>query len=369
MTVLALAALLGGCAVGPDYVRPAMDLPQAYKEQGPWKVAAPRQADDRQRWWEAYGDPILNDLVTQANAANQTIQQAAAQYRQAQATAAVARASLWPTVGAQAGATRAQTNTNGVQRLADNYTVGLNASWEADLWGRIRRGAEAGDANAEASAASLAAARLAIQATLAQNYLQLRVTDLQKDLYRRTVAAYTRSLQLTSHQYDAGTALRSDVAQAETQLRSAQAQLIDLDATRNQLEHAIAMLIGKAPAAFSLAALPAAEASDSAMDANAQRLQASLPQMPAGLPSDLLERRPDIANAERLAAAANANIGVARAAYFHAHALHQRRLQQRLLRQSLQHPGPGLVAGCGSGRDPLRRWRTQCPQRCRPGRL
>ena len=131
MTVLALAALLGGCAVGPDYVRPAMDLPQAYKEQGPWKVAAPRLADDRQRWWEAYGDPILNDLVTQANAANQTIQQAAAQYRQAQATAAVARASLWPTVGAQAGATRAQTNTNGVQRLADNYTVGLNASGAA----------------------------------------------------------------------------------------------------------------------------------------------------------------------------------------------------------------------------------------------
>ncbi|WP_112069391.1 MULTISPECIES: efflux transporter outer membrane subunit [Herbaspirillum] len=316
MTVLALAALLGGCAVGPDYVRPAMDLPQAYKEQGPWKVAAPRPVDDRQHWWEAYGDPILNDLIAQANAANQTIQQAAAQYRQAQATAAVARASLWPTVGAQAGATRAQTNTNGVQRLGDNYTVGLNASWEADIWGRIRRGAEAGDANAQASADSLAAARLAIQATLAQDYLQLRVTDLQKDLYRRTVAAYTRSLELTTHQYQAGTALRSDVAQAETQLRSAQAQWIDLDATRNQLEHAIAMLIGKAPAAFSLAPLPPADASDSAIDANAQRLQASLPQIPAGLPSDLLERRPDIANAERLAAAANANIGVARAAYF-----------------------------------------------------
>ncbi len=311
-----LAAMLGGCAVGPDYVRPAVELPQTYKEQGPWKVAAPRQVDDRQRWWEAYGDPILNDLVNQANVANQTIQQAAAQYRQAQATAALARASLWPTAGVQAGATRARTNTNGVQRLTDNYTVGLNASWEADLWGRIRGAAEAGDANAEASAAGLAAARLAIQATLAQNYLQLRVTDLQKDLYRRTVAAYTRSLQLTTHQYEAGTALRSDVAQAETQLRSAQAQLIDLDATRNQLEHAIAMLIGKAPAAFSLAPLPAAEASDSATDANAQRLRASLPQMPAGLPSELLERRPDIANAERLAAAANANIGVTRAAYF-----------------------------------------------------
>lgn len=316
MTALALAALLAGCAVGPDYVRPTMELPQAYKEDGPWKVAAPGQVDGNQRWWEAYGDPILNDLIVQANAANQNIQQAAAQYRQAQAASQIARASLWPTVGAQAGAARAQTNTNGTQRLADSYTVGLNASWEADIWGRIRRGAEAGDANAQASAASLAAARLSIQATLAQDYLQLRVTDLQKDLYRRTVEAYTRSLQLTTHQYEAGTALRSDVAQAETQLRSAQAQLIDLDATRNQLEHAIAMLIGRAPAAFSLAPLQAATASDSAMDANAQRLQASLPQIPTGLPSELLERRPDIANAERLAAAANANIGVARAAYF-----------------------------------------------------
>lgn len=316
MTVLALAALLGGCAVGPDYVRPAMDLPKAYKEQGPWKVATPRQVDDRQRWWEAYGDPVLNDLIDQANAANQTIQQAAAQYRQAQATAAVARASLWPTIGAQAGDTRAQATSYGVRHLGDTYTVGLTASWEPDLWGGLRRGAEAGDATAEASAASLAAARLTIQATLAQDYLQLRVTDLQKDLYRRSVAAYQASLQLTSHQYQAGTTLRSDVAQAETQLRSAQAQLIDLDATRNQLEHAIAMLIGKAPAAFTLAPLPVVDSSDDAMDANARRLQASLPQIPAGLPSDLLERRPDIANAERLVAAANANIGVARAAYF-----------------------------------------------------
>ncbi|WP_075258525.1 efflux transporter outer membrane subunit [Herbaspirillum camelliae] len=316
MTALVLAALLGGCAVGPDYARPALDLPQAYKEAGPWKPAAPRQIDDHQPWWEAYNDPILNALMAQANAANQTIQQAAAQYRQAQASAEVARASLWPTIGAQAGATRAQTNTNGVQRLGNTYSAGLNASWEADLWGRIRRGAEAGDANAQASAASLAAARLSIQATLAQDYLQLRVTDLQKDLYRRTVAAYTRSLQLTTHQYQAGTALRSDVAQAETQLRAAQAQLIDLDDTRNQLEHAIAMLIGKAPAQFSLPALQPATASDSAIDANAARLQGSLPQIPVGLPSELLERRPDIANAERLAAAANANIGVARAAYF-----------------------------------------------------
>lgn len=321
MTTLALAALLAaqlsGCAVGPDYVRPAIELPQAYKEQGPWKVATPSQVDGSLRWWEAYGDPLLNELISQAGSANQSIAQAEAQYRQAQASAAIARASLWPTIGASAGASRGQTNTNGVQRLADTYSVGLNASWEADIWGRIRRGSEAGDATAQASAASLAAARLSIQATLAQDYLQLRVTDLQKDLYQRTVAAYTRSLQLSTHQYEAGTALRSDVAQAETQLRAAQAQLIDLDATRNQLEHAIAILVGKAPAVFSIAPWAMAGKDEAAaIDANAHQLQASLPVTPAGLPSELLERRPDIANAERLAAAANANIGVARAAYF-----------------------------------------------------
>lgn len=302
----AAALLISGCAVGPDYARPQMDLPTAYKEQGPWKIAEPGQIDSNQRWWEAYQDPLLNDLIGQANQANQNIRFAEAQYRQAQATAAIARASLWPTIGAQAGANRAQTNTNGTNRLTDTYNVGLNASWEADVWGRVRRSVEAGDATSEASAASLAAARLSIQATLAQDYLQLRVTDLQKDLYARTVAAYTRSLQLTQHQYDAGVTLRSDVALAETQLRSAQAQLIDLDATRNQLEHAIAILVGKAPAAFTLAALTTDGAA----------LQASMPAIPTGLPSDLLERRPDIANAERLAAAANANIGVARAAYF-----------------------------------------------------
>jgi len=304
---LAAAALLGGCAVGPDYARPQMDLPTAYKEQGPWKIAEPGQIDSNHRWWEAYKDPVLNDLIDQANKANQNIRFAEAQYRQAQATAAIARASLWPTVGASGGASRARTNSaTAGSRLADTYSVGLNASWEADVWGRVRRSVEAGDATSEASAASLAAARLSIQATLAQDYLQLRVTDLQKDLYARTVAAYTRSFQLTQHQYEAGVALRSDVAQAETQLRSAQAQLIDLDATRNQLEHAIAILVGKAPAVFTLAPVTTDGAA----------LQASMPPTPTGLPSDLLERRPDIANAERLAAAANANIGVARAAYF-----------------------------------------------------
>jgi NodT family efflux transporter outer membrane factor (OMF) lipoprotein len=299
-SVLTLA--LAGCAVGPDYVRPSMDLPSAYKEQGPWKDARPGSIDSSQRWWEIYGDPVLDDLIEQAGNANQNIRAAEAQYRQAQAAARIARAAFWPVVGASAGAGRAQTNTNS-EKLADAYSVGLNASWEADVWGKIRRAAEAGDAASAAGAANLAAARLSIQATLAQDYLQLRITDLQKDLYARTVAAYTRSLQLSRNQYAAGVALRSDVAQAETQWLSAQAQLIDLDATRDQLEHAIAILIGKAPAAF---ALPAAEGP----------LRAALPQIPTGLPSDLLERRPDIAAAERLAASANANIGVAKAAFF-----------------------------------------------------
>jgi len=303
---LASLILISGCTVGPDYVRPKMDLPIAYKEQGPWKTAQPSQIDSHQRWWEVYGDSILNDLIEQANQANQNIRLSEAQYRQAQATASLARASLWPTVGASAGLSRAQTNTYDSLHLVNTDAIGLSASWEPDIWGAVRRSVEAGDAGTQASAATLAAARLSIQATLAQDYLQLRVTDLQKDLYQRTVVAYTRSLELTKHQYAAGVALRSDVAQAETLLLTTQAQLIDLDATRNQLEHAIAILVGKAPAAFSLAPVKS----------DAAALQASMPVIPTGLPSDLLERRPDIANAERLAAAANANIGVARSAYF-----------------------------------------------------
>jgi len=303
---LALAILISGCTVGPDYVLPKMDLPAAYKEQGPWKIAEPGQIDSKQHWWEAYQDGTLNDLIGQADLANQNIRLAQAQYRQAQAAASLARASLWPTVGVAAGPSRAQTNSYNSLHLVTTDAIGLSASWEPDIWGAVRRSVEAGDASSQAGAATLAAARLSIQATLAQDYLQLRVTDLQKDLYQRTVVAYTRSLALTQHQYAAGVALRSDVAQAETQLRSAQAQLIDLDATRNQLEHAIAILVGKAPAAFNLPPVKA----------DAAALQANMPQIPTGLPSDLLERRPDIANAERLAAAANANIGVARAAYY-----------------------------------------------------
>ncbi len=304
----AVALALAGCAAGPDYVRPAMDLPAHYKESGPWKQAEPQQIDSSRNWWEAYGDSTLNTLMQQANRANQNIAQAEAQYRQARAAADAARSGFWPTVGVNAGASRSLSNSNGV-RLGNNYSAGLQGSWEPDVWGAVRRSVEAGDAGSQASAANLAAARLSIQATLAQDYLQLRITDLLKDLYARTTAAYARSLKLTQSQYAVGVALRSDVALAESQLKTAEAQAIDLQAQRSQLEHAIAILTGQAPAGFTLAPAPA----DPQM---AAKMQASLPVIPAGLPSDLLERRPDIANAERNAAVANANIGVAKAAYF-----------------------------------------------------
>jgi NodT family efflux transporter outer membrane factor (OMF) lipoprotein len=299
-------AILAGCAVGPDYSRPQADTTPAYKEQPPesWKTAEPKTADATHPWWQLYGDSTLDDLITRANAANQDIHQAEAQYRQARALADAARAGFWPTVTGGVGAGRDRTNTT-TTKLGNSYSAGLDASWEPDIWGLVRRSVEAGNADTQASAADLAGARLSIQAALAQDYLQLRVTDLLKDLYARTIAAYTRSLELTQRQYSAGVTLRSDVALAQAQLKTAEAEGIDLDAQRNQLEHAIAILTGRPPASFTLAPVPAQ-----------QTWQMHLPAIAAGLPSQLLERRPDIAGAERRVAAANANIGVARAAYY-----------------------------------------------------
>jgi len=301
---LATAALLAACAAGPDYVRPTLELPDAYKEVGPWKTAEPSPADSAQPWWEAYADPVLNGLMQDAERANQSLRVAEAQYRQAQALADAARAGYYPTLGVNAGAQRARTNTNGV-RTGNTVGLGAAASWEPDLWGSVRRSVESGEAGAQASADDLAAAHLSIQAALAQDYLQLRITDQQRELYAATTEAYARALKLTQAQRAAGVALLSDVALAESQLTSAQAQGVDLDAQRAQLEHAIAILTGRAPAAFSLAPASAA-----------QPFAVQLPASPAGLPSQLLERRPDIAAAERRVALANANIGVARAAYF-----------------------------------------------------
>lgn len=302
-------ALLAGCVSGPAYVRPSIEVPPAYKEAGTWRSAQPLAAESGRAWWARYGDARLDALLVQANAANQNIAQAEAQLRQARAAADAARAGFFPTLAATAGGARALSNSNGIH-LGNAASLGLQAGWEPDLWGGVRRAVEAGEAGRSASADDLAAARLAVQATLAQDYFQLRATDRLIALYQRTVEAYRRALALTQRQYDAGGALRSAVAQAQTQLETADAQGIDLRAQRAELEHAIALLIGKPAAAFALPALELPEGAESAYDAPWARLPAT----PAGLPSALLERRPDIAAAERRAAQANANIGVARAA-------------------------------------------------------
>lgn len=295
-----LAIALAGCAVGPDYVRPTTAVPTAYKEGDGWKTAEPGTVDANAKWWEAYGDPKLNGLVEQANDANQNILLAEAQYRNAAALVDAARANYFPNVGASLGDTRGR-SVDSNYRLVNSQGASVTVGWEPDLWGGIRRSVEAGRANAQASAADLAAARLTIQAAVVQDYIQLRVTDRLKSLYDDTIAAYEKSLRLTKSQVAAGVAMRSDVALADTTLKSAQAQAIDLDVQRTGLEHAIAVLTGKPPADFRIERVPMA---------------LTLPAIPAGIPSALLERRPDIAGAERRVAAANANIGVARAAYF-----------------------------------------------------
>ena len=305
LVAAAAAALLSACAVGPDYVRPTLDVPAAYKETGDWKTAQPQPVASGPDWWQLWADPVLDGLERDAAAANQDLALAEAQYREAQALADAARASLFPTLGLNVGADRARGKTStGAVATGNSFSTGLAASWEPDLWGSVRRSVEAGNASAQASADDLAAARLSVQASVAQDYVQLRIVDEQRDLYAATVAAYTKALQLTQAQHAAGIVLQSDVALAESTLAQAQAAAVDLDASRAQLEHAIAVLTGRAPARFSLAPLPAGQ------------FRMLPPPGPAQLPSALLEHRPDIAAAERRAAAANANIGVAKAAYF-----------------------------------------------------
>ncbi|WP_230414288.1 efflux transporter outer membrane subunit [Collimonas silvisoli] len=305
-TLLAAAAaalLLSACAVGPDYVRPATVAPAAFKENKDWKTATPQDQELHGKWWEIYQDPQLNALVEQVNISNQNLAQAEAQFRQAKALVESARSSYFPMVSANVSATRSggRSSSSSSGSVSTTDALGLSASWEPDLWGRISRTVEANRASAQASAADLQVARLSAQSSLAQNYLQLRVLDLQQNLLDETVAAYQKSLQLTQNQYAVGVVARSDVIQAQTQLKGAQAKALDNGVSRAQLEHAIALLTGQAASSFSIAPAP---------------LVAVLPEIPIGVPSSLLERRPDVSSAERLAAAANAQIGVAKAAYF-----------------------------------------------------
>jgi NodT family efflux transporter outer membrane factor (OMF) lipoprotein len=317
-TVLTLALVSAGCIVGPNYKRPSAAAPPAFKEQPPenfkeaeaagWKQSQPGDAFSKGRWWELYNDPALNALEEQVSVSNQNVQQAEAQYRQAKAAVRVARAALFPTAttapaitasGSGGGATSAI--SSGASGSRTSFNLPFNVSWEPDLWGNIRRSVTASAAIAQSLAAEVGNARLLYQAELAQDYFGLHGLDGEAELLTRTEASYEEYLTLTQNRFSAGIASDLDVAQAESQLYQVQSQLMDLGVQRAAFEHAIAILTGKAPAELTI---PQAA------------LKTPPPPVPLGVPSELLERRPDIASAERQVAAANEQIGIAMAAFY-----------------------------------------------------
>jgi NodT family efflux transporter outer membrane factor (OMF) lipoprotein len=310
----ALVAVLlvpAGCSVGPSYSRPKILAPEAYKEGKGWKIARPEDNVIRGAWWEVFNDPQLNELEVQVNVSNQDLARAEAQFRQARALVQAARSQYFPTLSAGASYTRAHSSANTGKNTAGalgssgetftDLSLPFDVTWEIDFWGKIRRSVEASRASAQASAADLETTRLSLQAELAQDYFQLCTADALKQLLDSTVSDYRYYLQLTKNRYASDVASRGDVLQAETQLKTTEAQAMDVGVQRAQFEHAIAVLIGKAPADFSIPITP---------------LKSVPPPVPAGVPSELLERRPDIAAAERRMAAANAQIGVAVAAFY-----------------------------------------------------
>jgi NodT family efflux transporter outer membrane factor (OMF) lipoprotein len=305
---IAISLLLSACAVGPDYERPKMDTPAQFKENQGWVQAAPLTAPAQGAWWTIFGDETLNKLEPRIAASNQSLRASYFAYQQAMALTDAARAAEYPTLGATVSSTRSSTGTTattigatGTSTIAAGKTVGFTASWVPDLWGKVRRQVEANEASAAASHGNLLAAQLSLQTTLAQDYFLIRQIDSQIALAKDTVSGYEKFLQLTQNRYNAGVATSSDVAQAQSQLANSRVQLAAFNVQRPQLEHAIAVLVGVAPADFELppvAGLPQPQA------------------IPAGVPSQLLLRRPDLAASERQVAAANAQIGVAKSAYF-----------------------------------------------------
>src|SRR3984885_1000170 len=300
--------LLGGCTVGPKYVRPTADVPGDYKEAGTWKSAQPSDAIAKGKWWEVYGDPQLNALEEQVSVSNETLKAAQAQFLEARAAIRTVRAAYFPTVtanpavaGTRESQNKALFGTTSPVTYSDYQLPPIDASWEPDVWGRVRRTVEAARSEAQATAADLANTELSLHAELALDYFQLRGLDSQQQLLDSTVTSYERALELTDSRYKGGVASGVDVAQAQTQLETTRAQAADVAVDRTAFEHAIAVLIGKPPYQFSQQPLP---------------LSTPPPAVPPGLPSGLLERRPDIAAAERRVQEANAQIGVARAAYF-----------------------------------------------------
>jgi NodT family efflux transporter outer membrane factor (OMF) lipoprotein len=297
------------CTIGPNYVKPAVPVPPKYKEMAGWKVAQPGDSVIRGAWWKLFNDPHLNSLEAGIDISNQNIIQAEAQYRQALTLVQAARAGYFPAVTAGASYTRSRSSASTVSSASgitfSDYSLPVDATWDLDVWGRVRRTVEANRANAQASEADVESARLSAQTSLAQDYFQLRALDTQKKILDDTVTAYRESLKLTKNLYAGGVVSKADVLQAETQLKTTQAQAIDIGVQRAQLEHAIALLIGKSASEFSIPFSPLAVATS-----------LNLPEIPIGLPSELLERRPDIASAERSVSAANAQIGVAEAAFY-----------------------------------------------------
>jgi NodT family efflux transporter outer membrane factor (OMF) lipoprotein len=296
----AAAALIAGCALGPNYKRPDAAVTDHYKNPVPASTQAPPE-----KWWTLFGDPVLNDLEQQVEVSNQNIAQAMAAYMSTRAVVRQDRSSLWPSINLSGGATRTGSGAPtlaGVSGTRTSYQLGANANWELDVWGRLRRSLENAHASAQASATDLVNARLSAQSQLAIAYLQLRGADAQRKLLSDTEAAYARTLTITQNRYAVGTVARTDVLQAQTQLYSAQDQEQSEILQRAQLENAIAALVGKSASGFTIAPQDSWDI--------------PVPQIPAGMPSELLERRPDIVIAERQMAAANAIIGVQEASYF-----------------------------------------------------
>ncbi len=316
-TIIAVSFLLAGCMVGPDYKRPdAQVTPVAFKELAGWKISQPADAADKGAWWSVYRDPELDRLERMVEVSNQTVKQFEAQYSNAVALVAEARAGLFPTAGLSAGVTRtgsgasssgfsnrttSSTSSFGSSRSATQYDISGTVAWDLDVWGRIRRQVESSTAAAQVSAADLANARLSAQATLAVDYFNLRAEDALGQLLAQTAADDARALRITQNQYRAGTSSSIDYVTALAQLQSTQAQQVAVGVQRQQFEHAIAVLTGHAPADLTVTPAP---------------LAADVPVLPPGLPSALLERRPDVAAAERIMQQQNALIGVQVAAYY-----------------------------------------------------
>jgi NodT family efflux transporter outer membrane factor (OMF) lipoprotein len=308
LILLALVLGLTGCAVGPKYHPPVVQAPPAYKEVGDWKPAQPNDQNLGGDWWTIFHDPQLDALEQQINVGNQNLKAAEAQFQQARAALRYNRADYYPTVTAGPSATRTRISAhrpppnsifNGITE--NDFVLPVDVSYQADVWGRVRKNVESYREQAQASAADLATVNLSMHADLAIDYFQARSLDAEEQLLNSTVTQYEQALQLTQSRFEGGIASEVEVEQAKTQLQTTRAQAIDVGVARAQFEHAVAILIGKPPAEFSLPPLP---------------LTAPPPHIPLSVPSELLERRPDIAAAERRVASANAQIGVAKSAYY-----------------------------------------------------